>query len=81
MPSAMQRLTPSKASETKLIRSESSSVEMPFSVTKTGIPPVISQALRIVASRPCGQRSYPMVVRGTPGSTSRAPSGPHAIRL
>ena len=62
------------------MRSPSSAVAMPFSVTTTGSP-VTAAARRTVCSTAWGQHSSPIWVRGTAGSLAPEPSGPKCMRV
>ncbi len=64
----------------KAMRSASSSVAMPFSVTTTGRP-LTAAARRTVCSTAWGQRSSPIWVSGTSGSFPARPSGPKCMRV
>ena len=57
MPSFSALPTPCSARVTYSMRRVSSSVPMPFSVTRIGVPSVTSHARRIVASSASGQNS------------------------
>ena len=63
------------ASLKKEIRSASSSVAIPFSVTTTGRP-LTAAARRTQCSTAWGQRASPIWVNGTVGSFPIRPSGP-----
>ena len=55
---------------------------MPFSVTKIGTPPVISQALRTPMPSAGGKYSQPVRVVSVPlGQRPRRPSGPMKVRV
>ena len=64
----------------KAIRSVSSAVAIPFSVTTTGRP-LTAAARRTVCSTAWGQRSSPIWVSGTSGSLGARPSGPKCMRV
>ena len=62
------------------MRSVSSAVAMPFSVTTTGRP-LTAAARRTVCSTAWGHNSSPICVTGTSGSLGATPSGPKCIRV
>ena len=54
MPSSRQARTSRSAAAMKAIRFGSAVVAIPLSVTRTGVPPVLCQARRMVLPRACG---------------------------
>ncbi len=62
------------------MRSASSAVAIPFSVTMTGRP-LTAAARRTQYSTHRGQYSSPIWVRRTAGSLGLTPSGPKCIRV